>query len=444
MSNGSRAAERLAVRLTKGALVAVLVGGMTAVAAAARETPGAVPQAVGTSAESALSVPGRTGQVVTARALVQARSAVVDVAAEAVVVAHAAQRAGQATDVDSAKLSALESATDKLEDLVAEARLTPVDTAAVAEAAAAQAAREASKDAADEKSPESSKTASTSSEKPDAAQKVTSGDVASDDRGSADDKAADAAREHSASPTTAAPPTTAAGDVAARTAPSAPAIEGPLTSAAESPDLLASLVGAADDPDAPETVKEIVVPKATGPEDSTTVALRAALDDIVELAGSVADTAAERQAAEDAAEAKRAAWALSLQGYANGRIPASALCHPPFDGRALLRCDAADSLIQLDKAYRAEFGTHVKLTDTYRSYGGQVSCRARKGSMCAMPGTSNHGTGVAIDFGGGIQTFGTRQHRWMVANAAEFGWHHPAWARAGGGKPEAWHWEYSG
>ncbi|MEN0127908.1 MAG: M15 family metallopeptidase, partial [Brevundimonas sp.] len=226
-------------------------------------------------------------------------------------------------------------------------------------------------------------------------------------------------------------------------APSAPAVEGPLTSAGETPDVLAPLVAAAEAEQAPHTVDELVVPEVTGPEDRTTAELRAALDTIVELAGSVEDTAQARQDAADAAAAKRAAWEKSLQGYANGRIPASALCSPPFDSDALLRCDAADALEQLDKAYKAEFGTHIKLTDSYRSYAGQVSCRARKGSLCAVPGTSNHGTGVAVDFAGGIQTFGSRQHKWMVAHAAEFGWHHPAWAHAGGSKPEAWHWEYA-
>jgi hypothetical protein len=32
----------------------------------------------------------------------------------------------------------------------------------------------------------------------------------------------------------------------------------------------------------------------------------------------------------------------------------------------------------------------------------------------------------------------------MKANAGRFGFFHPAWAEPGGGKPEAWHWEYSG
>ncbi|UJP41591.1 D-alanyl-D-alanine carboxypeptidase family protein [Cellulomonas palmilytica] len=108
----------------------------------------------------------------------------------------------------------------------------------------------------------------------------------------------------------------------------------------------------------------------------------------------------------------------------------------------MLRCDAAEDLEALDVAYHAAFGSHLSITDSYRSYGAQVTCRATKGWLCATPGTSNHGTGIAVDLGGGIQSFGASQHLWMKEHADEFGWAHPAWARAGGSKPEAWHWEY--
>ncbi|WP_218022711.1 M15 family metallopeptidase, partial [Cellulomonas biazotea] len=147
-------------------------------------------------------------------------------------------------------------------------------------------------------------------------------------------------------------------------------------------------------------------------------------------------------AAEQAAQ--RAAWKASLLGYANGKIPASALCGVSFDASVQLRCDAAESLEQLNTAYVAAFGTNMTISDSYRSYAGQVACRRTKGWLCAAPGTSNHGTGVAIDFGGGIESFGTKQFAWMKANAGQFSWEHPSWAERGGSKPEAWHWEYVG
>jgi len=49
-----------------------------------------------------------------------------------------------------------------------------------------------------------------------------------------------------------------------------------------------------------------------------------------------------------------------------------------------------------------------------------------------------------VDLGGGIQTFGTAQYKWMSQHGAEFSWAHPGWAEPRGGKPEPWHWEYVG
>jgi LAS superfamily LD-carboxypeptidase LdcB len=131
-------------------------------------------------------------------------------------------------------------------------------------------------------------------------------------------------------------------------------------------------------------------------------------------------------------------------GYSNGRIPLDRLCRTTFDARALARCDAAAALDRLDTVYRARFGRHLSITDSYRDYAVQVACRARKGNLCADPGTSNHGWGLAVDLGGGVQAFGTPQHAWMAAHAGRYGWTHPAWAQAGGSKREPWHWEYTG
>ena len=83
-----------------------------------------------------------------------------------------------------------------------------------------------------------------------------------------------------------------------------------------------------------------------------------------------------------------------------------------------LRCDAAEQLDVLNAAYRAQFGTDLVVNDSYRSYAGQVACKRTKGYLCATPGTSNHGSGIAVDLGGGIDSFGTKQHRWMAAQRA--------------------------
>ena len=186
-----------------------------------------------------------------------------------------------------------------------------------------------------------------------------------------------------------------------------------------------------------------VLPEVEAVEDPDAAALREAVLALVTAANQV-DAAAEAAKAAAAQAAQRAAWKASLRGFANGRIPQSALCAPAFDAGVELRCDAAEALSQLDAAYAARFGSHLTVTDSYRSYGGQVACRRQKGSLCARPGTSNHGWGVAVDFGGSAHRFGTKAHNWLLANAGAYGWTLPAWAQANGSKPEPWHWEYVG
>ncbi len=129
----------------------------------------------------------------------------------------------------------------------------------------------------------------------------------------------------------------------------------------------------------------------------------------------------------------------AASAYANGFLPASALCPIGVGGHAL-RADAAAAF----KLMNAAYGNQLCVTDSYRSYAGQVDVFARKPGLAAVPGTSNHGWGVAVDFCGGIESFGTPAHEWMNANARQFGWIHPAWAEPGGAKPEPWHWEYVG
>ena len=157
-----------------------------------------------------------------------------------------------------------------------------------------------------------------------------------------------------------------------------------------------------------------------------------------------AQAAAAAAAAAQAAAAEKAAQRASLDAYANGQIPAEALCELPGGAGHQLRCDAAESFGALNAAYQAQFGTPLAISDSYRSYSAQVACVRVKGYLCARPGTSNHGRGVAVDLAGGVQSFGTAQHRWMAENAGSFGWDLPDWASAGGSKPEPWHWEYVG
>jgi hypothetical protein len=130
-------------------------------------------------------------------------------------------------------------------------------------------------------------------------------------------------------------------------------------------------------------------------------------------------------------------------GYPNGLIPPSALCPLGVAGH-LLRCDAAAAYRALSGAFAGAFGTPLCITDSYRTYGSQVRLYGEKPALAAVPGTSNHGWGLAVDLCGGVERFGTAEYAWMVANAGRFGFLHPRWADPGNGREEPWHWEYAG
>jgi cell wall-associated NlpC family hydrolase len=127
-------------------------------------------------------------------------------------------------------------------------------------------------------------------------------------------------------------------------------------------------------------------------------------------------------------------------GWSNGRVPADQLCS--IAGGHRLRCDAAAAYTAMSAAYHAAFGSPLCITDSYRSFDAQVDAHHRKPRITAVPGTSNHGWGLAVDLCGGVNVFGTAQAAWMQTNAGHYGWVHPDWAQAGGPNPEPWHWEY--
>lgn len=130
-----------------------------------------------------------------------------------------------------------------------------------------------------------------------------------------------------------------------------------------------------------------------------------------------------------------------VSGYPNGLIPESALCPLPQEDEHL-RADAAAAFGRLNAAYAQHFGEALCVTDSYRSLADQQSLYYRKPSLAAVPGTSNHGMGLAIDLCGGVNSFGSPQFVWMKEHGPDFGWVHPDWASAWGARPEPWHWEY--
>lgn len=133
-----------------------------------------------------------------------------------------------------------------------------------------------------------------------------------------------------------------------------------------------------------------------------------------------------------------------LASYPNGQLPASALCPLWMAPGEFAHPAAAVSFQALSQKFATDLGRPICVTDSYRSLTEQVIVKASRGWWAATPGTSNHGLGKALDLCGGINSFGTIEHLWMRQNAPLFGWFHPSWARAGGRKPEPWHWEYAG
>jgi peptidoglycan DL-endopeptidase CwlO len=125
-------------------------------------------------------------------------------------------------------------------------------------------------------------------------------------------------------------------------------------------------------------------------------------------------------------------------GYANGFIPSSQLCAIVGGGR--LRPDAAAAFNAMSAAYARVFGSGLCVSDSYRSYAQQARVFRQRPSLAAVPGTSNHGWGLAVDLGCGVQSSRSTQYRWMAANAGRFGWVHPAWAFHDPFEP--WHWEF--
>ncbi|MCL3862376.1 M15 family metallopeptidase [Actinotalea sp. K2] len=178
----------------------------------------------------------------------------------------------------------------------------------------------------------------------------------------------------------------------------------------------------------------------------------AAAQDVAALSDQLQASAAEAEAAREAAEAAARAAAAEIErkiavasDAPNGQIPTDALCGVSFARDALIRCDAAAALEELNAAYRADFGTDLTIVSSYRSYDRQVAVKRSRGSLAATPGTSNHGLALAVDFGGfgGLGQFGSANYRWMKANAERFGWYHPRIMQPGGGGPqEPWHWEF--
>jgi hypothetical protein len=123
-----------------------------------------------------------------------------------------------------------------------------------------------------------------------------------------------------------------------------------------------------------------------------------------------------------------------LTAFGNGKIPATALL-PIGQGSHRLYAPAAASWRNMVAEARAS-GIDLRLTDSYRSHDNQVDLARRKGlykdgGLAAVPGTSNHGWGLAVD--ADVTNAATRD--WLKTNGPRFGWVEAV-------PREPWHWEF--
>ncbi|MEV0890214.1 M15 family metallopeptidase [Promicromonospora sp. NPDC050262] len=125
----------------------------------------------------------------------------------------------------------------------------------------------------------------------------------------------------------------------------------------------------------------------------------------------------------------------------NGHLSSSELAQIPFASGHYVRSDVVGALAELNAAYAAEFGVNMTINSSYRTYAEQEALYNPSSKTAAPPGCSNHGTGLAIDIGGGVATFGSAQYDWLKANAEAYGWVHPPFAEPSGRNPEPWHWQ---
>jgi hypothetical protein len=136
--------------------------------------------------------------------------------------------------------------------------------------------------------------------------------------------------------------------------------------------------------------------------------------------------------------------------YTNGNIPESELVKLdlPSGGKssAMLNSKAAKDFNDMVKAAKEE-GVNIEVSQGYRPKGSKekgcsegftqwcawIKYKNGTGNLAAVPGTSNHGSGAAIDVRNCKK--GGKVHTWLTQNASKFNFR-PFYK-------EAWHWDHS-
>lgn len=129
--------------------------------------------------------------------------------------------------------------------------------------------------------------------------------------------------------------------------------------------------------------------------------------------------------------------------HSNGEIPDSDLQTLSFSPESKMNKQAVAAMEEMNKAYKADNGSNLLINEAYRDCATQIRYARELGAVAAPapPCRSNHGWGLAADIS--VGGFGSPVYKWLEANAHKYGYVNPPWAKPGGSKPEAWHWEYA-
>lgn len=137
---------------------------------------------------------------------------------------------------------------------------------------------------------------------------------------------------------------------------------------------------------------------------------------------------------------------VSGKGYVNGEISEEGLVKTSVGCKlAAVAAEPFEAMVASAKAA----GFNLEISGCYRSFANQVINRDKwcNRDLCnfgAVPGTSKHGKGLAVDFKVGKRaiSFQDPVFLWLLANSEQYGFFHPYWAGEKGSAKEPWHWEF--
>ena len=147
----------------------------------------------------------------------------------------------------------------------------------------------------------------------------------------------------------------------------------------------------------------------------------------------------------NALRARQARQQPQMSAGSSGGFSGGGAAGGPLTGRWNLVAGAGRALQGMNAAFRKQFGYDMKINEGGRTRARQQQLynlyKSGRGNLAARPGTSLHESGRAIDLGGAFQNAGSREHRWLQANAGRWGF---KWTGKNFKQFEPWHWEYHG